>query len=273
MSSPFVLLDGHFFRKEEKLFAPDDLDNLLFTETIRSVRNQLMFWDDHLNLINLQLNLFSQAIPEFLKNDGKELKRQLERTLVKNKHFKSAQIDLSFYRQEHGIGYLARTRDIQDTGYTLNREGITLTIFDKVTKAASPLSALRIGSETYWKILQSATNAPSTAPILLNETHSLLETPGSNLFLLRDNTVSTPAPHAGTYLNPAQHVIRQICQKQNFAFQERAHLSSKDLLLADEVFLADDINGIRWVKAFEMKRYFNRTVKMINDAFNQELIH
>ncbi|MCW0481150.1 aminotransferase class IV [Gaoshiqia sediminis] len=272
MSSPFIQLDGRFFRQEEKIFTAHDFEYLLFSETLRAIRSQFMFWDEHLALIDLQFQLLNQPVPEVLTNGARELKRQLERTLVKNKLFKSARIDVCFFKKNSNTSFLIKTEEIPETGYAWNTDGITLGVFGKISKANSPLSALRLGSENYWQILRAASLTPSTELILQNAERSLLEVPGSNLFLINDNTVSTPAPETGVFISPARHAVRQICQKTGLNFQEESSLSPDDLLQADEVFLADDLQGIRWVKAFGMKRYFNKTVKIISDALNRELV-
>jgi branched-chain amino acid aminotransferase len=41
------------------------------------------------------------------------------------------------------------------------------------------------------------------------------------------------------------------------------------LLGADELFLTNAINGIRWVVAYKQKRYFNTTSKKLTDKLNE----
>ena len=270
-SSPFLLIDGQFLKNDQLFPGAEAPDHLLFSDCIRSIRNQFMFWDEHLDLINRQSALFNLPAPLFLSHNGKELKRQLERTLVKNKLFKSARIDLFFFRQKQQLSYWARASEIEATGYELNREGISLTSFGQTAKAISPLSALRVGSEIFWKMLRSS-HSPNAEFILYNTNQAIVEVAERNIFIVNGNTVSTPSETTGVYLNPARKVIRQLCLNEGLIFHEADQLTTDDLLRADEVFVAGDVHGIEWVKAFEQKRYFNKTIKKINEAFKRELI-
>ena len=93
MTPNFILIDGHFYKNDEKLFTLTRLENLLFVETIRSIRNKIMFWDDHLALVNHQLHLLNQDAPILLK----DIKRQIERALVKNNYTRAPKSTFSFF--------------------------------------------------------------------------------------------------------------------------------------------------------------------------------
>ncbi len=272
MNPNFILIDGHFFKNDEQFITLTRLENLLFVEKIRSIRDQIMFWDDHLALINHQLYLLTQNTPTFLNDSAKELKRQIKRTLVKNKFFKSAQINISFFEIEGQISYALKTSAINETAYELNREGINLEICDKVTKAISSLSSLRMGSAIYWKLMTDPKQDKLTQQILLNTQQSILETPGKNIYLVKGKTIATPSPESGAYINPAKRMIRLISEKNGYKFLDVKLLSTEDMLEANEIFLADDIQGIQWVKAFKTKRYFNKASKKFTEELNAELI-
>ena len=275
MNPNFILIDGHFFKNDEKFLSLNRLENLLFVEKFRSIRDQIMFWDDHLHLINLQLHLLNQNTPAFLNDSAKDLKRQIKRTLVKNKLYKSAQIDIFFFEIEDQISYVLKTSGINETAYELNREGLNLAICDNVSKAVSSLSSLsslRMGSEIYWKLMKDPNKDKLTQLILLNTQQSVLETPGKNIYLVKGKTIATPSTESGAYINPAKRMIRLVSEKDGYQFLEVNLLPTDDLLHADEIFLADDIQGIQWVKAFKTKRYFNKASKKFIEELNAELI-
>lgn len=267
----FDLIDGQFIKQGEKAFGTELPEQLLFMESFRAIRNRLMFWDEHQALLSLQFQLLNRVLPEFLKNDARELKRQIERTLVKNKFFKSARIDLYLYSSNKGLSYLVRAKAIDSTAYELNQEGIIIEPFSRTFKAGSPLSSLRMGSEPYWKILKAFQASFGPEPVLQNEKGCLLEAPERNLYLIRGTTVHTVLPGSGLYINPARETIRKICTKADLSFKEDEFLDDDDLLRADEVFLAGDLHGIQWIKGFEMKRYLNKTTRKINELLNQEV--
>jgi branched-chain amino acid aminotransferase len=231
-----------------------------------------MFWDEHIALISLQFQLLNKDLPEFIKNDARELKRQLERALVKNKLFKSARIDLFCYINNNTTSYWVRTLAIDSTFYELNKEGILIEVFKKIFKANSSLSSLRMGSDPYWKILTASRSSSITEAILENDKGCLLEVPERNLYLIQGMNIHTIASGSGVYIDPSRETIRKIGEQAGFSFHEDEFLDEDDLRLADEVFLAGDLYGIQWVKGFGKKRYLNRTIRKINDLLNRELL-
>lgn len=268
----YDLINGQFIKQGEKIFGSEIAEQLLFSDSLRAVRNRLMFWNEHLTLINLQLQLLNREQPAFIQNQAKELKRQIERTLVKNKLFKSARIDIFVYADCRTINYLIRTKAIDSTSYELNQEGIVLMPFKKTFKARSPLSSLRMGSEPYWKILKSFQSSSPAEFVLINEKGCLLEASERNLFLIQGFNIHTVVPDAGVYLDPSRETVRKISEQAGFTFQEDEFLDENDLRQADEVFLAGDLFGIQWVKGIGKKRYLNKTTRKLNDLLNNELM-
>ncbi len=263
----YDLTDGFFTKPGEKIFEADFPEQILFSDSIRAIRNELMFWEEHLALIQLQFQLLNRPLPDFLKNDAKGLKRQIERALVKNKLFKSSRIDLFLFGNRN-CSYLVRTKAIESTFYELNDEGLVICIFDKTFKTGSPLSSLRMGSAPYWKIMKAFAVLGHGEPILLNGKGCLLEASERNLYLIQGTSVHTASPETGVYMDPSRSMISNICKKAGLGFQEHELLTADDLLLADEAFLAGDLYGIQWIKAYESKRYLNKTIRLLNEQLN-----
>jgi branched-subunit amino acid aminotransferase/4-amino-4-deoxychorismate lyase len=273
MSDSYLLIDGQFSQESDKRFPISLLDTLIFEERIRAVRNQMPFWDQHLELMNLKLKLFNQPIPSFLAYRGKELRRQIERTLVKNKLFRSARIQLYFIQNESGLSYLIKTDAIDAVDYQLNQTGLKVALFDKIPKGISPLSSLDLGSEPFWKIVNAELEKSMFDELLLvNQEASILEAPSKNIYALKGNKILTPAPQTGAYIDISQQKIQLISERLKIDLQFTVRLDEEMLLQADELFLVNSIDGISWIKAFKHKRYFNKTTKRIHQELNKLLL-
>lgn len=273
MSDSFLLIDGQFSQKSEHHFAISLFGELIFEEHIRAVRNLMPFWDQHLDLMALKMKLFSQPTPQFLASRGKELKRQIERTLVKNKLFRSALVRVYFIQNANRISYLIKTDAIDAVDYQLNQTGLKVGLFDKIPKGISPLSSLDLGSAPLWKIVNAErTSSTFDELLLMNGEASILEAPLKNIYALKGNTLLTPTPQTGAYMDISQQKIQLISERLKIDFQFTDRLNEESLLQADELFLANSIEGIRWIKAFRNKRYFNKEIKKIHLEWNRLLL-
>ncbi len=272
MTEPFILTDGHFYKNDEKIFTSGIPGQILFTEKIRSVRNRLMFWEEQVELIRIQLGLLNEECSAVTGNKGEELRRQTERALVKNKLYRDALVHISFFKNGDKVSYLIRTEKTGPDEYELNDSGLLLDLSPAIYKSRSSLSSLRIGSEPFWRILTSGKSSVLNETILQNQEGCLLEAPERNLFLIRGNEIITAAPETGIYISPARSTICQICHDLQLSFTEKQFLPEEMLLLADEVFLAGAVHGIQWALGFEKKRYLSKTVRIIHEDFIKKTV-
>lgn len=273
MTSAFLLMNGQFYPANEKLFSINLLDRVFMSERLRTVRNQIPFWNQQLDLVELKLKITNTPLPSFLENRGKELKRQIERLLAKNKLFRSAIIHLHLLKDSPEIAYLLVAEPLDMTSYELNTNGLRVSVFDKLTKSFSPLSALDTGSLPYWKLATTYASVQQRDELLLiNEQQSILEAPYKSIYLIKDKQIITPAPESGAYMDISRDTIDKACQRFNFTLKVVTKLTEPELLQADEFFLANAVQGIEWVKAFRQKRYFNKKTKLILQEFNRLLL-
>ena len=85
--------------------------------------------------------------------------------------------------------------------------------------------------------------------ILLEPAGTVSEGSGENLFLLRDNILSTPPLSSGCLNGITRDAVMRICQHLNIQVMER-QLTRDELYLADEIFLtgtAAEITPVREV--------------------------
>lgn len=273
MADKSLLIDGRFSTATDQLFSIELIDNFLFSEHIRAIRNDLPFWKEHQQLIDLKLKLFNLTPPDFLQNDGKKLRRQIDRTLVKNKLFKSAILHLYFIRNKSGISYILQPEALDSTNYQLNTTGLKIGLFDKIRKSISPLSSLDFGSELFWKLANAdIQNSPCDELLILDENESILEAPFKNIYIVIGDELLTPAPQLGVYLDVSRKIIQQACEKTGLKLNFIKRVEKQVLLKADEIFLANSLQGIEWIKSFEQKRYFNKRTKQVLEEFNKLLL-
>jgi branched-subunit amino acid aminotransferase/4-amino-4-deoxychorismate lyase len=268
----YILVNGTFVPTEEYRISLPESDGFLFSEKIRSVRTAFPFFKETLDLIKRKLRIFGQSFADLTASDGSGLKRQLERTLTKNKHFLGAVFIVTFRFSELKIHYTIQSEKLENTAYELNEKGLYVEAFDEIKKPASIISMLSIGSEIYWNIARNQLTNPMTDHFLIiNTENHIVEISESNIYVLKGKTVRGASIAQGAYLDVTRPLMLKIFSKFNLEFSEEPGISLQDIREADEILIVNAIDGIRWIVGFEGKRFFNHTIRKISEEFNQSL--
>jgi Branched-chain amino acid aminotransferase/4-amino-4-deoxychorismate lyase len=266
----FILVNGSFVSLSDYRITLEEAAALNFSEQFRVMRSNFPFFDETLEIIKLKLFLLNQAFPDFIDDDGADLKRQMERTLTKNKHFLGAILTLTFRFLNGQTKFEIQSESTPSAIYDLNDKGLYAEIFDKIQKPVSSLSTLTLGSVAYWQISQEYCSA-STADefIIVNTQDSILEIPYGNLYLIKGDSVLGASPDDGAYVDVTKSALLDIFGKLNLKFSEHVPITPEAVENADEVFCVNAIQGIRWIIGISGKRYFNATTRKINELFSK----
>jgi len=269
--SSYILFNGIFHKKEDKLFTADIFEKFLFKEKIRATNCHLLFWEEQIEQINRQFELLHIKESSVTQNGGKELKRQIERNLTKNKLFKDALFTFYFFKNETDTSYMIKAEKITAEDELISVKGIFLSLNPYNIKNISAFSQFAAGSEIFWKYAQLITKSPFE-PLLQNHDGIILEVPGKNLFIIKDNNVYTPNITEGAFRSPAFPLVREICTKLKMDFIQDQKISTDDLTDADEIFIVSHIQGIQRVTGFKNKRYFLNKTRQIARLFQGKML-
>jgi hypothetical protein len=269
----YIQVNGSFVLSSEFRISLQEYEGFLFSEKIRAVRSAFPFFKESLEMINLKLLLFNQSFPELTENEGAELKRQMERTLTKNKQFLGSVLSIRFWISEQKLQYSIQSFKHDNTGYELNTKGLYISVFQEIKKSVSSLSDISLGSEVYWNI---ARNHPKDSFIdellLLNTEDKIIEAIRSNVYLIKGGAIKGASIRHGAYADITKPLMLNIFETMKLSYNENDGISEPDLKETDEIFLVNAIDGIRWIVGYEGKRYFNHTTRKINELFVRNLV-
>ena len=268
----FILVNGSFASSADYRISIQESEGLLFAEKIRSVRTTFPFFRPTLEMIRLKLQIFHQSFPDVMENDGAELKRQMERTLTKNKHFLGSVLSLRFWFFEQKLQYSIQSAKTDHTGYELNNKGLYISISREIWKSVSSLSNCSLGSEMYWNTSSILKDSNIDELVVLNNEDHIIEAPRSNIYLVKNAMIKGASIHHGAYADITKPLLLKIFATLKITYDETEGLTEQDLKEADEIFLVNALDGIRWIIGFEGKRYFNQTTRKINNLFIKSLI-
>ncbi|MDP3644362.1 MAG: aminotransferase class IV [Bacteroidota bacterium] len=269
----YILVNGIFVLTDEYRISIQESEAFLFAEKIRAVRTNFPFFSETLEIIKLKLLLFNQSFPEFTDRGGAGLRRQLERTLTKNKLFLGAVFTISFRLINEMIQYTIRSEKFEQSDFELNEKGLFIEIFDKIKKPSSSLSNLSLGSEIYWNIAWNhLRNSVADQLLFVNTEDHIIEALEANIYIINGDRIRGASCEHGAYLDITQALLHEIFGKLNLRYSENEEITIHDIRSAEEIMTVNAIEGIRWIVGFEGKRFFNHTIRKISEIFGRSLL-
>lgn len=275
----YICLNGEFLHGNEPRLH---VNNRAFrfsdalTENIHANATDAQFLDLHLERLTGNMRILMMHVPPYLNYSN--FSSLITSLLNKNRIFGGAHIRITVYRNsgesyipaDHEISFIIESNPLASGKYELNDKGLTIGISQDFSRSADKLAHLHRANQTLFMLaaLESRKNGLD-AVVLLNQAGRLTETTDSNLFLINGFSAFTPGLEQGCIPGIMRKIIINCLIDAGFRVNEQSSLSVSSLPDAEEVFLTNSIAGIRWVGAFQQKRYFSKTSKMLNGMLNE----
>ncbi len=276
---PYICFNGDFVKENQAVFTCQNrafrYGDALF-ETIRVSSKNILLFDDHLKRLTKSMGFLKMNIPSnFNKED---LTEQITKLLNHNRLFQGARLRLTVFRADGGyytpitnnISYIIEVEKLESEEYILNKKGLIIEIYDEFKKPINALSNFKT-TNAFPYILAGIYKKENGFDdcILLNQSNNIIEAISSNIFLVKGKSIYTPSIDDGCVAGVMRNKIIDIAIKLKYIVFEDASLRITDLLDADEVFLTNAINGVKWTIAFRTKRYYNTVSKQLIAELNK----
>ena len=276
--SKFVNHNGTYINADAPLFSINNrafcYGDALF-ETIRLAYHKPQFLKEHLKRLNKGMTVFKMHSEVALNESFVE--KAIHDLVEKNNLGADARIRLTVYRNDGGFyaptnnttSYLLQADAIEDKGYVLNNKGYTVDVYTELKKMPSTLSLLKTANSAIYIMAGIYKNTHALDEcILINDKNNITEAISSNIFAVKNGVLYTSPIAEGCINGVMRKKIIEIAQANRIAVYETT-ITQSVLLGADELFLTNAINGIRWVVAYKQKRYFNDTSKKLLLKLNE----
>ena len=244
-------------------------------ETMRMCAGRLQFAAQHADRLHAGMKA--------LKIDGSTLldeyflKQKTAELCKKNKLKENVRFRLSVYRAGEGLytpdsnksGYLLEASPLADDHYEFNKKGLIIDVYDELTKPVNKLSNYKTSNSLLYVMagLYKKQHRLDDA-FILNQHGFLCESISSNIFVVYDQKVYTPALSEGCVAGVMRNVVMNMAKVNDIEVIE-AQINPEILKAAEEVFVTNAISGIRWVMGYGRKRYFNEMTKILSVKLNQ----
>jgi branched-chain amino acid aminotransferase len=237
-------------------------------ETMKLFRGNILFEHLHFDRLFSGLSLLKMTMPGM--ETAVRLKEELMALCIKNECGDLARVRLSVSRGNGGLydtasipDYLIECWPLDISANQLNESGLVTAIFPDSRKSLDKFSNVKSASALpYVMAALFARENKLDDCFVMNTDGNIADSTIANLFLVKEGRISTPALAEGCVAGVMRDYLIAALGKEGQLVKE-TRVRPEDLLNADELFLTNAINGIRWVKQFGEKSYSNeQTVKI-----------
>ncbi|RYY57061.1 MAG: hypothetical protein EOO09_03870 [Chitinophagaceae bacterium] len=255
----FVAFNGKYYGADEPLLLASNKsyrygDGLF--ETLRVAGGKILLEPLHFDRLYSSLTRLGMVLPKLLTRE--RLRMIILDLARKNKAEKLGRVRLSFFRGNGGIlegddevSYVAEAWPLDPSINEFNSNGLVVGLFPHARKMADAFSAVKTASFLPYSLAaRFAKKQQWNDSLLLNQYGRPCDTSIANIFLVKDNRMSTPALTEGCIDGVMRRHLFQVAADNGLILEER-ELEMDDLYAADEVFLSNSIRGIKWVGSLE----------------------
>lgn len=246
-----IFLNGRFVLSQEakvSVLEPGFLCGWGLFETMRAYRGRIVYLGEHLKRLKNSCRLIKMECPYSVV----KLKRIIEKT-VKFSNFKDAYVRLTLWKSEKGTKTLIVSRRYRPYSFQKYRRGFRLTISRFRQNEDSMLAAIKTTSRLWHEIsFKEAKDRSFDEALILNTKGYIAEASRGNIFLVRGNTLFTPALKCGCLEGITRKAVFALAKRQKIKVYE-GNLTAADLYQADEAFLTNSLMGIMPLVALEKK--------------------
>lgn len=230
-------------------------------ETLLVARGTVLFWEDHYFRLMASMRILRMEIPmdftmEFLKNE-------IDKTISFNTS-KTFRIKILVWRKSGGkylpktrmIDYAMLSEEIDFSEYKIENEPYEVELYKDFYVRKDLLSTLKTTNKII-NVLGSiyAQENGYRNCLVLNDEKNVIEALNANLFMVNQNTITTPPLSEGCLNGIMRKQLSEIIESHpEFKLEERT-ISPFELQKADELFLSNVVFGIKPITKYRKKKY------------------
>lgn len=245
-------------------------------EELRVINGDVIFLEDHyLRLMssmrilrmeipmNFTMEFMEEEILKLISEDGLRETKQIKFTVYRNTS------DNNFSKFDNSISYFITSTTLINPFFVLDDKVYEVELFKDFYKNSSMLSNL----DTNNKILNVVGSIYAQENdyqdcLLLNERKQVIEALNGNVFIVKGNQVKTPPITDGCVNSVIRKKIIDIISKFNGVEFLEESLSPFELQKADELFIANNVNGLVSITKYRKKDFVNTTAKSLIGKLN-----
>lgn len=223
-------------------------------ETMKVFQGRLLLESFHFERLFASLQLLGIEKGEaFTQNNLVALVLQLCQLNNCSSH---ARIRLAVFRtEENAAGFTIEAVPLAEEVSRWQSDGLTLALYPYARKSMDAFANLKSANFLPYVLAQryAEENAADDA-LVVNAQNRLCDTSRANLFLVKGRNIYTPALHEGCVNGVMRRVVIEEAKTAGYRLHQD-EVEEELLMAADEVFLTNAIQIIRWVAYYKNSHY------------------
>jgi branched-chain amino acid aminotransferase len=249
-------------------------------ESVRIINGKAINLENHWVRITEGAKAIKMDVDQLLSKDF--IEQKINELIVKSGIKTGAKSRISLDRAPGGA-YLPSNNEanlyidinpLEKNYFELNSLGLEMDIYMDLKLEKSFLSKFK--TKNGLKYIMAALAAKDKGMddlFLINDRGQVLESSNSNVFVVHNGVLYTPGIDDGCIAGTMRMQIINLAIANNIKVYE-CPIMPQNMLSADELFLTNAIQGIRWVGSFRTKKYTNtmsrRFVVLLNEHWEKQ---
>ena len=171
--------------------------------------------------------------------------------------------------QNNNASCLIMSENSDKNSFSLNKKGLELGLFKTQLKPMNKLSNYKTISalQSVMCSLDARQKAKDDC-LMFNTENRIIESANSNIFYVKNNIIFTPQLREGCVDGTMRNCILSLKDLDYKIVENEVKLG--DILEAEEVFLTNAIQGVRWVSHIKEQQFTKqKVVKLLTNKINQ----
>ncbi|MBK7128669.1 MAG: aminotransferase class IV [Crocinitomicaceae bacterium] len=245
-------------------------------ESIRVVNGKPTNLENHMVRLHEGMKaLRIQITPEF---NIDFFRKEIEELCHQNGIERGGRVRLSVDRRTGGYympsdnqaDYFIEAQSLPNNRFNLNDRGLKVDQFEEMKKQINRLSTFKTKNGLLYIMAKLRARELGLDDLLIqNDRMGIIEGGSANLFIVSNGVLYTPGLDSGCLGGTMRMQIINIALSYNIKVYE-CNISPQNLLVADEVFMTNAIEGIIWVASYRTKQYSNYLAKSLIERLNEK---
>ncbi len=168
------------------------------------------------------------------------------------------------------VTFFIEVYPMDTNSFKLNTRGLEVDIYMDLKKEKTPISNYKTKNGLIYVLASVAAKEKGLDDHLIsNYSGGILESTSANIFVVSNGVLYTPGLEEGCLAGTMRMQVINLAITNGIKVYE-CNILPQNLLVADEIFLTNAIQGVVWVSGYRTKRYFSNTARRIVELLNEK---